>query len=564
MVEACFCTQSGLAFPNTLVPQKKERETKMTKRNLLLVSLLLVFGLGVMAPSAMAQLTASTSVLTLRPNSNGEAVGPITLAETAATAIPAGETFNVQLNQPIVGASGIDSLTAAVARTDFCFSPSGYCSDFTISASGETLTLTVSTGFTWGVSDYVEIFGVRVGTYGLSSGTGINATVSTSPPTPPNTVLFTNGTNYISLIPVGTVAPTTALTASVPTTYPEYIYSCETYTITNENPGAVLWTVSVSENWAGAWTSLTDEAKLATYAPSANNVVTNGTIINITVTGIPKGMTVTPEAPASYILVAGVETAVGYPVWSATIAPTSYTGAVPNDTATFMYTITNTNRPTSTTEENAAFTFTLTNPSPLEPDNLPMAVSVTLGPPPSTTTPVYPAFSYPVYGLTEEAPGSPQNVMTFIDCVTPLLFPYITNYSVPGTGPLGSWDTAMEVANMTSVPFVSTSYLYTLPQNGSCAFSFYSAGTSTTVGTATEATPISWTTPVILSGGNYAFMLSATPAKGLTGGYAVAVCNFLNGGGYAEMVDNANGLGNWQVMAGYTAGIYVGPFPIYR
>jgi hypothetical protein len=117
---------------------------------------------------------------------------------------------------------------------------------------------------------------------------------------------------------------------------------------------------------------------------------------------------------------------------------------------------------------------------------------------------------------------------------------------------------------MTSLPFPSTNtILYTLPQNGSCTFSFYSAGTSTTVGTAAEATPITFTTPVVLSGGNYAFMLSGTPAHGLTGGYAVAVCNFLNGAGYAEMVDNANGLGNWQVMAGYLAEVYTGTFPVY-
>jgi hypothetical protein len=305
--------------------------------------------------------------------------------------------------------------------------------------------------------------------------------------------------------------------------------------------------VSVTENWAGGWTSEADQKTLAPY------LVTNGTIVMLTVTGIPKGLTVTPQLPSS--------TVATEPAWGTTISPTAYTGAVMNDTATFEYTITATNRPTSTTVESAGFTFTLTNSSPLAQDNPNMAVSVQLGPVPSTSSPVYPAFSYPVFGLAEEAPGTPLNVMEFIDCTTPLLYPYITNFVGPGLGPLGNWDTAMEVANMTSLPFASTSALYTMPQNGSCTFSFYSAGTSTTVGTATEATPVTWTTPVVLSGGNYAFMLSATPAHGLTGGYAVAVCNFLNGGGYAELVDNANGLGNWQVMAGYLAQVYYGQFP---
>jgi hypothetical protein len=55
-------------------------------------------------------------------------------------------------------------------------------------------------------------------------------------------------------------------------------------------------------------------------------------------------------------------------------------------------------------------------------------------------------------------------------------------------------------------------------------------------------------------------MLSGTTAKGLGGGYAIAVCNFLNGTGYAEVVDNANGLGNWGVMGSYLAYVIPNPY----
>ena len=521
----------------------------MTKRNLLLASLLLVFGLGVMAPAALAQgtvLTATTTVYTLRPNSNADAVGPIYLTYSSGLGtIAAGQTFNVLYSEPISGAVGINGLAATTAQADFCFTsgiPVGSltCTDLAVSASGSTLTLTNDTAenITGWTAGYLQIYGVRVNTYGVASGSAITATVYTSiNATYPFT--FSNGTNVISTI-VGTVASTTALTATGPTS-PYSQLACNIYSDSQLN----VW-VDVTENWAGAWTSKNDEVARAPY------LVTNGSNIAVQVTGIPQGLTVTPQTPFDVT---------GSQVWGAT--PAAYTGAVFNDSTTFVYTITNTERPappTPVTPESVQFDFILTNTAPLAQGNPAMAISVQLAPPPSTTSPVYPAFSYPVFGLAEETPGTPIPEEVFIDCITPLLFPYITDAYTPGVGPLGSWDTAMEVANMTSVPFPTTSGLYTLPQNGACTFSFYSAGTSTTVGTAKEAVPVTWTTPVILSGGNYAFMLSATPAAGLTGGYAVAVCDFLNGGGYAELVDNANGLGNWQVMAGYLAEVYYQPF----
>jgi len=54
--------------------------------------------------------------------------------------------------------------------------------------------------------------------------------------------------------------------------------------------------------------------------------------------------------------------------------------------------------------------------------------------------------------------------------------------------------------------------------------------------------------------------LSSTSAKGLPAGYAIAVCNFLNGTGYALIADNANGLGNWGVMGNYLAYVIPNPY----
>jgi hypothetical protein len=260
------------------------------------------------------------------------------------------------------------------------------------------------------------------------------------------------------------------------------------------------------------------------------------------VTGIPLGLEVTPSAPVD---VSGTQT------WGST--PSAYTGVIKNDSNTFIYKISATNRPAIVVPESANFTFTLTSTGPLQQGNPPMAVTVQLYPPPSASSPVYPAFSYPIFGLAEESPGTPIAAFNFQDCVTNLLYPYVTNYYSAGGGPMASFDTAIEVANTTSDPF--TAPMHATPQNGSCTFYFYNAGTAAAVGTAKEATPITYTTPVVLSGGIYGFMMSWV-APGFTGGYAIGICNFLDGYGYAQIVDNANGLGNWQVMSSYLANVY--------
>jgi len=513
----------------------------MTKRNLLLVGLLLVFGLGVMAPSALAQttLTATTSVYTLRPNSNAEAVGPIYLNYVSGSGnITAGQSFNVIYSQPIVEASGVGGTNGPIA--DFCVSTATVtCSALVVTASGNTLSLTSPSAVTGGLaSGYIEMYGVRINTYGLASGTSITATVYTSISTT-NPFTFSNGTNSIGTI-VGTVASTTALSVSVASWEPFSLLTCDTYPSSDDE----YFQLTATENWAGAWTSDADEVALAPY------LATNGSKVEVTVTGIPAGVTMTPLAPVN-----GGE---GTQTWT---TPAAYTGGVFNDSTTFVYTITATNRSIPVHPESATFKFDITTSAPLAQGNPNTAISVTLGPAPSASSPVYPAFSYPVFGLAEESPGTPTAVVQWQDCTTTLVYPYVTNYNGGASGgTMGNWDTALEVANMTSQPYPSTSNLYVIPQNGACTFSFYNAGTSTTIGTATQASPISFTTPVVKSGGNYAFMLSSTPAAGLTGGYAYAICNFLWGGGYAELVNNANGLGNWGVMAGYLAmpsGFYI-------
>jgi len=541
----------------------------MTKTKLLLVSLLLVFGLGVMAPAALAQaptegygtiINVAPSLYTLRPNSIGDAVGPVFLNFSSGYGtIAGGEVFNITLSQPIVGASDIAAFTATNGNADFCSDANAtglatkFCSAMTITAAGNTLTLTNGTtaigGWTGG---YITIWGLRVSTVGVLPGSYITATVSAALNQSYPISFSTQGATSAIPVNVGEIANTSLGGTVVATSVPANVLTCIGTTGVTKS-----FTVTVTEQWAGAWTALSDELVLAPYAPTATGIVTNGSDISITISGIPLGATVTPSAPARVT---------GSQVWGV-FTPTSYTGAVANDTTTFNFPLTTTVRQEV---EASIWTFTVVTSGPVPAYSPAMTASVTLDPM-TPVTKTYPAFTYPVGTLAEE-PNYPLAGLTFIGCQTNLLFPYVTNY-VGGTTPtnpaIANWDTAIQVANTTSDPFTYNS-VYSdapvpagaTPQDGACTFYVYAAGTASAPrATPTTATPITFTTPVVLSGGITAFMLSTTAAKGTTGGYAIAVCNFQNAVGYAETVDNA-GIGDWGVMSSYLA--YVIPNPYYE
>ena len=529
----------------------------MTKRNVLLVSLLLVFGLGVMVPAALAQaptegygtiINVAPSLYTLRPNSIGDAVGPVFLNFSSGYGtIAGGEVFNVVLSQPIVGASGIGAFTTANGNAGFCDDSNAigivgaFCSVMTITASGNTLTLTNGTspvsGWTKG---YITIWGLRVSTVGLLPGSFITATVNAALNQSYPISFSTQGATTAVPVNVGEIANTisggTLTAASTPTT----ILTC-----IGTGGAETSFTITITEQWAGAWTALSDETVLAPYAPTSTGLVTNGSIISITLSGIPLGVKVTPVAPANDT---------GTATWG-TFTPTSYTGAMANDTVTFEFPLTATVRQEV---ESADFVFDVSTSGAIASNNPPLTASVTLNPMTPTSKAEYPAFTYPTSGLAEE-PNYPLAGVTFVGCQTSLLYPYVTNYiGGSGAGAIGNWDTALEVANTTSDPFGGPDFGGATPQDGSCSFYVYAAGTGSRAKPA-PATPITFTTPVVLSGGTWSFMLSTTPAAGLLGGYAIANCNFSNAVGYAETVDNA-GLGDWGVIGSYLPYVIPNPY----
>jgi hypothetical protein len=537
----------------------------MTKRNLLLVGLLLVFGLGVMAPAALAQVTegnptivnVASAVFTLRPNRIGDAGGAIFINFSSGYGtIAGGEVFTVTFSQPIVGAADVGKAGAATTPVGayFCNDANAngiagaFCSAMTYSASGNTLTLTngaaAISGWKAAASgqSYITIWGIRFNTVGVIPGTYITAYVSAAFNQSYPIEFNTSGATQSGIVNVGQVADTAIGGTLSATATPSSVLTCIGF-----GGGDVDFTVSVAEQWSGAWTSLADETTLAPFAPTSTYTVTNGSQIAIVLTGIPTGVTVTPFAPVVTL---------GTPVFTG--LPTSTT--LTNGSQTFVYTLTSTVRQEL---EAANFEFEAIIPGTgISVNSPPMVASVELYPPPSTTAPVYPAFVYPNGTLIEE-PTYPLTVLTFVGCQTNLLWPYVTNYT-NGSGPLSNWDTAVEVANTTSDPFGGIDFGGAVPQDGACTFYVYDAATEAVARSSPPtATPISWPGPVVMTGGVYSFMLSTTPAKGVVGGYMIATCNFQNAVGYAGIVDNA-GLGTWDAYSNYLAYVIPTPFLVGR
>ena len=566
-----------------------------TKRNLLLVSLILVFGLAGSAPIAQAAniyAVVTANVYTVRYNSNADVVGSITLTFTSTGTVTGGQQLIVTLGwgamtisssdvvsfanaADIVGASGVSSAPIA----DFCVDTIGWCHTATASASGNVLTVLGSTSAINGVTpgNSITLYGLRINPIGNTPGgpipysTAIEAAVNQ----PINQQNFINMGGTTST--PGIFGPfEVAFVESEPGAFSQYpsivccVLVCKgigTDVGYGGGSSQPTFTIEAVENWAGAFTALSDELALAPYAPDSSKTVTNGSDISITVSGIPVGVTVTPLAPAPCASNVGTLT-------FGPVTPSSFTGSTApyGSVVTFDFPFATT---THTDIQCADYPFTVDSNGAVKPHSGPIWVSVQLDPAigayaeevyyEGQTAPTgdYPSFTYPYSDAAgtwyqENALGSSEgfNVLQFADCNSYLMYPYVTNYNVPGAGPFSNWDTAIEYANTTSDPLQAGS---AIPQNGACTAYFYDLGTTTFTSTmpVVEATPIVWISPPILSGGIYGYVLSQTAGHGQSG-YIIAECNFTDAHGYAQTYDNYGG--NPQVLSSYLAYTIPNPY----
>jgi hypothetical protein len=192
---------------------------------------------------------------------------------------------------------------------------------------------------------------------------------------------------------------------------------------------------------------------------------------------------------------------------------------------------------------------------------------------PNTVTTAPPNGDMPWFSSPETA--SPLPVVYFFDCVTTLLFPYINTFIGGGSYAFSNFGTGIALANTTLDPLAlpgpyagpcpGGSCLYSgeapgtaIPQSGSCTVYFYPGD-----GSATQV----YTTPGISAGGSFAFdVASGVPSFAGKTGYAMAICNFQNAYGFAEIYDNYLNLAGAgpNATVGYLAEVLPDPALYHR
>jgi hypothetical protein len=503
---------------------------------MLLVSLLLVFGLAATAPIIFASTgvvlagTNNTNYF-IRNEGDAEATGTISLSTTSTGTIKSGSTIVISYNAPIANTGGSTPLFAVgiTCIGDFgaAICASGVQTAWSVDTTHKILTLPINTDviLTTPTAGTQINVAVRVMAQGLAYNAEVIATVRTT---------YLYSTFPLTIAPLYPAPYELAQVGPGPATVATF----------KEGPAHVLtcigakdidyydndFALRLTESWPNALTSFSDEYNLEN--DSVVPAPSNGSNILITLSGIPDGMGVVTKDP--YSCAEYPSGPHGCPGGLLNISYVSNSG-ISGGVESFYYVVNTTN---INVIENAVFDFKFWSQGPLPPNQsfqITAQIDLVDGSP-STAPDEMPYFTASeVTGLA---------VVDFSDCVTKLLFPYINAYQGPGSAPFSHFGTGIDFANTTWDPFALTAtggaYIYpdeakgsAVPQSGSCTVYLYPAN---------EGTTQVVTTPPISAGGSYAFdVATAAPKFAGSTGYAIAVCNFQNAYGFAEIYDNFGG-----------------------
>jgi len=494
-----------------------EADMQPKKSQLLIRAFVSVAALALLAMPAFAQGVAFQSTsLPRQVRSDGitETLGEVVLQNTspAGATIPATSSITIVYNVAITNTPGNGNLTCVIAGA-----PAPCPGTPTVTFSANTLVISFATAAVLGVGDSYIIAGVRgnVSTLGIA-GSGSTGTVtatlsgsSSAPTTQP--ITFTQ-----AQVPVASVPPvsfTTVVSAPIPS-----LLSCAV-------PAAAAvgsaFTLTVTERFPAAMTT-TGQETTASGAPQGS-AVTNGSQLRVTFTGVPAGMVInalgfgaiTPvSVPVSAVALVG---GAAFPSQSATS-----TGAA----ITFTYFATGTNTGVA---ETIPLNFSIGLPGGGAGFVPPLGVNATVTAA-VDLVPVTAATATTVRFVANAQGGG--TVATVGDCVTNLLFPFITNQV--------GFNTSLQIANTTADDLAFGTGAGAAAQSGACTLTFYptdlTTQTSAAAGTLGAATQT--TTPAIPSGGTYQVLQSATSFAGQSG-YAFAVCRFLNAHGFSFVLNGS-------------------------
>jgi hypothetical protein len=561
------------------LPHKKGEGKQMTKRNLLLVTLLLVFGLAATGSSLFAQGTVwstATNVNTIRNEGDAEAAGTINLTTASTGSIMSQSGFTITYSMPIAYQKPLYAVGIAASGPDAGAILTSLEGTGGIVISGSTVQLTFTNTSPLAVSGSNAInISVRVKAQGYAKGTAVTATVTAFYQFSAATLTISSTSNTTLLVAnVSGPATTVAVKEG-----PADVLTC--IGVKDINAYDNDFSLRIKENWNDALTSLSDEFNLenndSTYlgGDPSYTYPTNGSEILITLSGVPDLVGIVARSPrpcnntdsSSSNYCSGGNLVIEDGIPQATNAPYG-------STQSFWYWIDSTN---VRAIEWADFGFKLWSKGPLPPNqSYAITASVTL-------TDLYPedGSSSQVNGempyfTAGEVTGLA--VVNFTDCVTNLLFPYINTFRAGAAyGAFSNFGTGIDFANTTWDPYALTgaggSYIYpdmakgsAVPQSGSCTVYFYPAN---------EGTGSIYQTPPISAGGSYSFdvasgsggpngnitLVSGPYFSGETG-YAIAICGFQNAYGFAEIWDNtAIAPLNPEATLGYVA--YILPDPAF-
>jgi hypothetical protein len=548
----------------------------MTKRNLLLLSLLVVFGLAATAPSLFAAAGTSWRLSNnenyfARNEGDAEGIGTITLTALGSGTVAASTYLYIDYNAPIAWNGSPSSPNysvsvtfggddAATLATCVAVGIETYAADFSVAPIGTLKNNGIVLGFTCptqtiDATDTINVV-ARAMIEGYPNDFEVQGNVraqyyNTNYPL----TLSTNYPQNLNLAEIEGGESATYTTATATTFYfgPENVLTCIGVYGTYASTVYDEFILNIMENWPNALTSLSDEFSLehdtvTTFGatlPGVAGAPTNGSNILITFFHIPPTVVMNADTPVS--------------CWSLSNADPYYCpgGTIQMSPATVG---------TETTGSDGLgvqwfwYQTEMTNVGVIESVNFPFWLSSTgpiaVGQKYQITAQITLTDSYPVDGSGSQVSSgempyftlpedTPFPVVNFIDCRTNLLFPYINTYQ-GGTAAFSSFGTGINVANTTVDPFAlptatcvaSTGQGCTypdeapgsaIPQSGSCAFYFYPAN---------EAPYTLYTTPTISAGGSFAFDVGATAGFQANTGYAIAICGFQNAHGFAEIYDN--------------------------
>lgn len=464
----------------------------------------LLIGLMAVAAPASAQVAFTVSSLPQQARFEGltETMGAVQATNNGTPGVvKAGSSITVLYTATIVApATAQNVLTCSVGVTGTGTVCAVGAPSVTIgSVSGGQLTISFAADTTFATGSYVLVSQVRVNVNGLgAAATAVTATLSGTSAVPQTFPLtFTNATVPVAAI-VNPSLTVTVTAAAAP------MQTCAV--------GVTVFSIAVAERYPAALTTTANETAF-TGGATGTYVTSNGTSVVVTFTGLPSGLAIFSTGA-----VGGALGATGSPVVQTSTGPTS--------TLTFIF-------PTLGGTTNAIDTSTLTFSAGVSNATATAVGAGALTAIGSTATitasvnigPVQAAASGPVSFATNTQPNG-GTVATIGDCVTNLLFPFMTNEV--------GFDTTFTITNTTSDDLAFGSGAGAAAQSGTCNLVMYpttlATQTSSAAGTLSAAS--NFTTPTIGAGGTYVFLQSATQFAGRSG-YLFAICRFLDAHGFS-------------------------------